>query len=329
MINKLLKRFAPSPQAVSTWGVVTTTIEDTDSVKRFVAHHLMLGAKQVTVYLDKPNPTLFSALDQMPGAVAINCDDTFWTARPRGRPRRHQQRQSQNATQAYHQSSCDWVAHIDVDEFLHAGDLSIGALLAAQPSDVQTLRLAPVEALAFATQTSAPPNRYYFKKDTFGPKQRAILRDLYPTFGEHLTGHFVGHRQGKIFARTGLEGAKFKIHNLAIGDAQNPGLKPIDEIHLCHFLSFDFDDWNRKLEFRMKRGAFSGEMPKRGDIRATLERCKDADGVYQVKPLHDEICTASEDHLRKLSSHDLMVELDFDFDRSVAQFFENDDSQTA
>ena len=64
------------------------------------------------------------------------------------RPVKHQVRQTQNATFTYHRKAeVDWLAHIDVDEFLWPAE-PLAPLLAALPADIPYARVRPIEALS-------------------------------------------------------------------------------------------------------------------------------------------------------------------------------------
>ncbi|MEM8560005.1 MAG: glycosyltransferase family 2 protein [Bacteroidota bacterium] len=70
------------------------------------------------VYMDEPNRAAFRTLRHHPKVRARLCDDEFWKTRKRQRPDKHQIRQTVHATFAYRNTHLDWLAHIDVDEFL-------------------------------------------------------------------------------------------------------------------------------------------------------------------------------------------------------------------
>ena len=82
------------------------------------AARFALNGWQVQVFA--PDPQAEAALRAHPKCRVILCDDDYWNRRSRkGRPDKHQPRQSLNATHCLNKRpQVDWLAHIDVDEFL-------------------------------------------------------------------------------------------------------------------------------------------------------------------------------------------------------------------
>jgi len=88
-----------------------------EQIQHFAAHHLDLGADQISIYPDDPTSGLVAGL-QHPKITVIVCDAAYWANKPAKAQGTHQRRQALNATQSYRRSKLDWVAHLDVDEFL-------------------------------------------------------------------------------------------------------------------------------------------------------------------------------------------------------------------
>ena len=139
----------------ATWALVVTTIEPPEVVLPFVIHHLDLGATQVFVYLDRPDPSLFDTLSGIDRVEVIQCDDAHWaTLNPRGRPKAVEYRQILNAQQAHAKTQADWIAHVDTDEFLRCSR-PLGAELAHVP-DVFSLLKLEVRGRAFPASDPKP-----------------------------------------------------------------------------------------------------------------------------------------------------------------------------
>jgi hypothetical protein len=137
-----------------TWGVVSTIKAPARDILSFAAYHLELGAHRVIVYLDDENPAAFKVLKAHPKCRVIECDDAYWKRR-KGRPEKHQARQTANATRCYRRGpGVDWLAHIDLDEFLWPQS-PLTAQLAMLDDTVISARIRPVEALA--PDPAAPP----------------------------------------------------------------------------------------------------------------------------------------------------------------------------
>mgnify|MGYP001174791293 CR=1 FL=1 len=127
--------------------VVATAKAPTDRIARFAAWHLDLGADRVTLYFDAPDPAQIDAL-RHPRITAHACDAAHWDKR-RGRPETHQLRQARNATEAWRHCNAEWLAHIDVDEFLWPADDMANAL-ASLPKTQNVARVRPAESLGDA-----------------------------------------------------------------------------------------------------------------------------------------------------------------------------------
>ena len=106
------------PESPLRWGVAATVKAPVRTIADWAAYHLGLGAHRVIVYLDDANPAALDILGAHPKLRVIPADAANWRG-PR-RPVKHQARQSANIRHAYRHKSrdLDWLAHIDVDEFL-------------------------------------------------------------------------------------------------------------------------------------------------------------------------------------------------------------------
>ncbi|KEP69543.1 hypothetical protein DL1_03575 [Thioclava dalianensis] len=103
-----------------TWGVVSTIDEPSPLVAAFVAHHLAVGAREVHVFLDRPNPEAEALLDGVEGAFVHHCGEDGWARGWRNkRPARHEGRQKYNATRILDETKLDWIVHCDADEYVN------------------------------------------------------------------------------------------------------------------------------------------------------------------------------------------------------------------
>lgn len=248
-------------------------------------------------------------------------DDAYWQKRGR-RPVKHQVRQTVNATRALRRlARVDWLAHVDVDEFLWP-DADIRALLAAVPDGVSSLRLRAVEAMAPDPADPPPPGSVWYKGCASDRRTRVRETDrIYPRFGPHLNGGFLSHAEGKIFARTGLAGATLRIHNLILGDAPDATTRDCPQIRLCHHHAPDAGTWLAKLGFRLERGAYRPDIrpaPRPDgtpghsihDLLAGLQR---DGGDAALRDFFHQVCTATPglrarlDRFGHLYCHNLML----------------------
>ncbi|NBV60872.1 MAG: hypothetical protein EBR73_07325, partial [Rhodobacteraceae bacterium] len=94
-----------------------------------------------------PSPDLAQFLAKNPNVRVTARTPEWWATQKKPRHRTHQLRQSWVATHCYHNAHLDWLAHIDIDEFLLPTD-DIAHSLAEIPPSTQALRLPPVCCLA-------------------------------------------------------------------------------------------------------------------------------------------------------------------------------------
>jgi hypothetical protein len=131
-----------------TWGLVATIKASRRAILDFAAHHLDLGAHRLFIYLDDDNRAAFDALKAHPKCRPLLTDDAYWRKLGMKRRVKHQSRQFENARHAYARATgeVDWLAHIDVDEFLWP-DRPLTDQLAALPATCMGARIRPAEAL--------------------------------------------------------------------------------------------------------------------------------------------------------------------------------------
>lgn len=236
------------------WGVCSTIKAPACDILQFAAYHLEQGAHRIYIYLDAPCPDAEPLLEAHPKIRVQLRDAEFWDRKNRKRPEKHQMRQSVNATHAYRRKTeVDWLAHVDVDEFLWT-EGAIRDRLAALPNDTICARARPIEALAGGDGTAF---KGFIPQ---GPNRPSIVNRLYPTFGRYLRGGFLSHLQGKLFVRTGLDDMRLRIHNVFQDGTENPGSVEVPEIDLCHIHAQDWDDWLSHYQYRLSRGSYRAEL---------------------------------------------------------------------
>ena len=146
----------------------------------------------------------------------------------------------------------DWLAHIDVDEFIWPHQ-PLTDLLGGMPDSCHAARMRPIEALAGG-------DTLYKAFIPNGPDRDAIVRSLYPTFGAFVKGGFLSHVAGKIFARTGMDKVEYRIHNIFRDGEMNPGGLDLDAVDLCHRHAHDWDDWLAAYRYRLSKGSYREEL---------------------------------------------------------------------
>jgi len=297
------------------WGVVATVKASERDVLNFVAHHLCLGAHRVFVYLDAPAPGLAQMLRAHPKVRAFETSARGWVASGR-RPVRHQKRQEHNAQHAYRKAGdLDWLAHIDVDEFL-CPDRPIDHILRSVEPHITTARVSPIEALAEAPGL--------FKACHRAPRARhAAAMRLYPTYGAFLPGGFLSHVAGKTFVRTGLPDVEMRIHGIHRNGQRNPQEQRLADITLAHFHAADWTAWRKHFSYRHTHGSYRAELPgiggqNRHALFAALVRER---GDAGLRHLFDEVALGTDRHIEALRAEGLLRNCDLKLDTSRrAQF---------
>lgn len=312
----------------ATWGVVSTIKAPADEIIQFAAYHLDLGAAQITVCLDNDNPAARQALEAHPKCHVIRTDRAYWQDLCGYRPKKHQFRQAMNASHTYAQSQgLDWLAHIDVDEFL-CPDRDIGQSLAALPADLQVARVSPCESLCLEDQPHVDPRLTYCKGRP-APEQssRELERDLYPEFGGFFRDGFISHTVGKIFVRTGLEDLHFGIHRGLDSNKQQIPDQILRDVELCHRHVESWDKWQSIMEFRLTSGSYrpelgqnvnpaSGRMSKHALFTALQE-----EGPEGLRGFFEETCLATPRLLDRLSAHGLLRKYALELSPKVEKHF--------
>lgn len=297
------------------WGIVSTIKAPAEAILNFAAYHLEAGAHRLFIYLDAPCPEARPFLKAHPKIRVFDCDEASWTKRrpKEGKPDKHQVRQSLNATRAYRRQceGLDWLAHIDVDEFLWA-KAAISDILAALPPTCSWARTRPIEMLS---QNSAPlASEMAFKAHIpSGPDRGPLVGRLYPQFGEHLKGGFLSHIEGKLFIRTGLPKASLRIHNVFQNQEPIPQGKELPEIELCHLHATTWEHWQKHYRFRLERGSYRDELKparpreKGGVTLHEMLSALEADqGVTGLRSFFEEVSHDSPTLRQRLESEGLL-----------------------
>jgi len=295
------------------WGIVSTVKAPLREIADFAAYHLELGAHRIILYLDDDVPETFEVLSAHPKLRVIKADAANW--RNANRPDRHQPRQTANARHALRRRSrdIDWLAHIDVDEFLWTNS-PLDAQLDAMPEQCLTVRIRPVEALSSDGISDIPAGHICFKafahdRDTRETQTAAI----FPTFGTHLNGGFLSHVAGKVFFRTNNPDLRPRIHNVFLGDEKNPGQQELQETELCHLHAPSLERWLARFDYRLEQGAYRSELaPTRSRARggftmhelfSTIIQENGRDGLIAF---YNEVCRATPELRARLEAHDLL-----------------------
>ncbi|MDT8325856.1 MAG: glycosyltransferase family 2 protein [Roseovarius sp.] len=314
----------------ATWGVVATIKAPARDILNFSAHHLDLGAHRIHVYLDAPNPQAEAALRAHPKCRVVLCDEGYWRRRRRkGRPDAHQPRQSLNATHCLNKRpQVDWLAHIDVDEFLLPAS-PLAAQLAALPADTLSARARPIEALAPDPADPPPEGQQWFKSCArLQGQRREDTNAIYPTFGPHLNGGFVSHVEGKIFVRTGLENISLRIHNAFVDKVMDDTPVELTETRLCHLHAPNWERWQSAFAYRLRHGSYREGLkpaPITGGVGLNMHELFsmlwEDGGETALRRFFDEVCTATPALRARLAERGHLHNVALDLDRKRARHF--------
>ncbi|MCH2164628.1 MAG: glycosyltransferase family 2 protein [Marinovum sp.] len=290
------------------WGLVSTIKAAPDDVLAFAAYHLELGAHRLYIYLDAPNDAL-PQLRAHPQIKAVETDDPWWAKR-KGKPEKHQSRQFANARHAYNRKvEVDWLAHIDADEFLAPGALSISNTLGSLSTEALCARVRPVEALADGDGL--------WKAFHLDHRARRLATNaLYPTYAPYLNAGFISHIAGKLFYRTGIDGLKAKIHNVQVHGQENPGEVHLKDIDLCHLHARNWDSWLSHFKYRHAKGSYRPELKGRGPIspHALFAEIMESEGDAGLRAFFDKVLAATPTHIAALEYQGLLRRHDLHLD---------------
>ncbi|MDA7428751.1 glycosyltransferase family 2 protein [Primorskyibacter aestuariivivens] len=299
------------------WGVVSTIDAPLTDIARFAAHYLTLGAARIDIYLDRPCPEALAFFGAEPRVHLTTCDADYWASTGKDRPEAHQLRQAYNATQSYRASDLDWLAHVDADEFLIC-PIPIARALRFAPDHAAQARMRPVEALA---DGSASPTHFKISHRQAGQKRR-VLDTIYPNYGGYLTGGFISHTSGKVFARTGLDGVRFGIHGLKKDGASIENEASMPRMKLAHLHARSYEAFRARMEFRLERGSYrkpgEDDAMRLGDV---LDFVLETEGETGLRHFFDEVCTDSPALRDRLAAHDMLFTHPLELDAQVAAIF--------
>ncbi|WP_281971992.1 glycosyltransferase family 2 protein [Ruegeria faecimaris] len=308
------------PDNVPSWGIVSTIRGSAPDILRFAAYHLDLGADRMYLYLDEPCPAAFNALNRHPRIEIRNCDEGYWANRKRERPDKHQVRQTANASFTYRKAEVDWLAHIDLDEFLWPQS-DLGAILAEIPQHIPAVRVRPIEPVGGTEDL-------YKAYIPAGQGRDGIVQALYPNFGGFVLAGFLSHVQGKLFVRKGLPKINFRIHNLFQDGEILPTKVELPQVDLCHRHAPDWDHWLAHYRFRFEKGSYqpgmSPNVPREQggmNMNELLSWIEKEDGAHGLRVFYDEISGADQEVRTRLEKFGLIKYHPLDLDGKVAKHF--------
>lgn len=196
------------------WGIVATVDEPAGLLAAWVAHHLAIGADELHLFFDRPNPEAEALLGGVDGVILHHSGEDGWKGKGGQRPGHHVQRQAYNATGILDGTALDWLVHCDADEFLRPLSPLAEELADSDPRN-EWLRF-EVEERVWTASGEGP--------DIFAGVFRRPLPDFAMIgpglYGEEraarMNGGLSGHEVGKSVVRTG-RGHVMNIHRPGSG----------------------------------------------------------------------------------------------------------------
>lgn len=182
------------------WAIAALADEPAPLVAAFARHHLAIGAREVHIFLDTPNPDTVALLAGLEGCFLTICDQAYWDNVGGGRrPERHTARQKFNATRAYQTTGCDWLLHCDVDEFVSDGAALTRLLTGADRNYGIVLRNR--ERVHFPGDAGMQIFEGGFRRPIGLTAEDG--KAIYGRFAKFLDYGLTGHRTGKTIVPTG------------------------------------------------------------------------------------------------------------------------------
>lgn len=300
------------------WGTVSTIKAPLHDIARFAAYHLDLGADEMHIYLDRPDPQVVEFFAPYPQIRLTECDDAYWRGRPERARSSHQLRQAYNASRGYRRADLHWIAHIDVDEYLLA-PRPMAEILSEVPDDAAFARARPAELLDQPEPFSGPSHFKLTRRERGLTKRE--LADIYPEFGAYVPEGFLGYTGGKNIARTGLPGIRLGIHGVLHNGAAMANGQMLDEVHIGHAHAPSWDHFERHFAFRMDKGSYQKKPRERMSLRDVLDIILEDEGQAGLRRFYDQMNRASPRLLDRLAAHGMLLTAALDLDEKVARWF--------
>ncbi|MHA6325622.1 glycosyltransferase family 2 protein [Roseivivax sp. CAU 1753] len=309
---------------MSRWGIVSTIKAPLPRILEFAAWHLEEGAERIFVYLDDGDAAAMRALSRHPKLRVVETDAAYWDGKG-GRPDKHQNRQCRNARHANNRKTeVDWLAHIDVDEFLLCRG-GIAASLDRLPPECLCARVRPIEALA---PVETPGISKLFKAFHLDQaKRNAAAERVFGPWAQHLSGGFLSHVAGKLFFRPGTKGLQIRIHNVILDGQQNPGERALTDIELGHFHAASWESFRAAYRFRLDRGSYRDALNPQARSQGALKlfdlfrQIESAQGEDGLRAFYDAVATASPTLVADLEAEGLLRRYPMDLPRLVQRHF--------
>ena len=317
-------------------GVAVTVRADISIIDQFVDYYLSKDYDQVIIFLDDPEFNFIPSKHVFNANVEfIKCDNEYWSKINRLRfdqtaknirPDSIEQRQFCNYHFANSLSYCDWLANIDIDEFIFS-EFNLKDILTVLPKNIFSIRMRPFEAVySESVGVNDIFNTRYFKVSS--RRNNKNSNDFYDS-NLLSNGGFWGHKLGKIFARTNELIKRMSNHTL---EPLNDNLScdvEFDFIKLLHFEGMSCDSFIEKQKRRFSRDVIVTKMSGREFKRLSyFKEVYDVDGDKGLTSLYEKMHLFVGDRLNKALMVGFIEEIDFkktfkNFNHTLINFHSN------
>lgn len=262
-------------------AIVTTVRAKPEQVTCFLDYHIALGVSRFYLFFDDPDDSAVKQVKSRYTQVeAIRCDARYWTGTKDGcRPPSIEARQRANTIIAMEDAArrgLDWLAHLDIDEFLFVSRGRLVDALAGHQSNSLFIRLEVLEAIPDDGKPVAgflAIRNYKYKPFEVlltDPRYRtesrfrrvlhrlyyrpvlALCRWLMPDlFGR---GYYNGHSAGKSITRISQAQSFVRdlgIHFPVVSQVPRHSVSIGQGLYLLHFDSCSYEEWFTKWARRV------------------------------------------------------------------------------
>lgn len=277
-------------------SIATTVKAAPATIRQHVDYHLGIGVRSLHLFLDDPPPEDVEYLRQRyPRQVTLHvCDTDYWRdVHGIDRPESVEARQRTNADHALtlaRRAGDEWIAHLDIDEYVWTAGDSLPQLLAAVPRDCNVLRMDVLEAIPAELEIRDLSTIRHFKSLPFDlepgdaqyePAER-LRRALVLTSAKvalnlaHAAGisaarhgfhnFYNAHTMGKCFTRVSDAVRSLRLHFPWFQPGTPVRVHATRRIRMMHFESCSFSDWVSKWQRRSSREGFAAALDRRQQV---------------------------------------------------------------
>ncbi|SOC10049.1 glycosyl transferase family 2 [Rhodobacter sp. JA431] len=221
------------------WAVVAMADEPASLLAAWAGHHLEMGAAEVHLCLDRPNPEAVALLSGGKGVHLHEDGEDAWAFRSVGRrPKTQNGRQKYHASRILAKTRADWLLHCDADEFLFptpVGETVERILARIEPDKTWVQAL-----VAERVRVRGRPVQDIFSGVFRLPWERFETEGaaLYGAEAGELLHHGLsGHHMGKAMVRAG-RGLFVGVHHALTRydpPERDPNLVPAAGLRVLHF----------------------------------------------------------------------------------------------